>query len=101
MANHSGGDLFSRVAEAAQRAANDKAQYTEEIAQLQDTIEKYRISERTVVKDNDGMEDLKRENTSVRAPLSCTMKEPLMHMIAAREDWRPRDENECFVAVVG
>lgn len=66
MANHSGGDLFSRVAEAAQRAANDKAQYTQEIAQLQDTLEQYRASASTSVKGDDEVKELKRENISVR-----------------------------------
>ncbi|KAH0589374.1 hypothetical protein H2248_005132 [Termitomyces sp. 'cryptogamus'] len=65
VANHSGGDLFSRVAEAAQRAANDKAHYTKEIAQLQDTIKQYRASERTAIKVDDEMKDLKRKNTSL------------------------------------
>ncbi|KAG6862208.1 hypothetical protein C0995_002138 [Termitomyces sp. Mi166 len=65
VANSSGGDLFSRVAEAAQRAANDKAQYTKEIAGLQDTIERYRANDNTAVKDDDELKDLKRENTSL------------------------------------
>ncbi|KAG6868926.1 hypothetical protein C0993_007700 [Termitomyces sp. T159_Od127] len=69
VANSSGGDLFSRVAEAAQRAANDKAEYTKEIAQLQETIEQYRASERTSVKEDDETRNLKLENTSLHERL--------------------------------
>ncbi|KAG6865848.1 hypothetical protein C0991_011180 [Blastosporella zonata] len=70
VANSSGGDLSSRVAEAAQRAANDKAQYMQEIAELQDSIERYRAQDKSASLTDDQITDLKQENVSVSTLLS-------------------------------
>lgn len=45
MANSTGGDLSSRVAEVTQRASSDRARYNEEIAGLQALLEEYQERE--------------------------------------------------------
>ncbi|KAG6820995.1 hypothetical protein H0H93_008624 [Arthromyces matolae] len=66
VANNSGGDLFSRVAEVIQRAAMDKAHHVQEIAQLEDSIDKYRHRERSGGESSDEMTELQQVNLSVR-----------------------------------
>ncbi|GLB37166.1 hypothetical protein LshimejAT787_0402170 [Lyophyllum shimeji] len=72
VANSTGGDLSSRVAEATRRAANDKARYMAEIAQLQDSLEQYRAREQASVGaiSNTQTSELKQENMVLQEKLS-------------------------------
>ncbi|KAG5643612.1 hypothetical protein DXG03_000620 [Asterophora parasitica] len=82
VANSTGGDLSSRVAEAAQRAVNDKARYTEEIAQLQESLERARGQSSGTGSDAQ-ISSLRQENTLLQDKLDDqAMKlEALLHSL--------------------
>ncbi|KAF5385794.1 hypothetical protein D9615_002454 [Tricholomella constricta] len=69
VANSTGGDLSYRVAEAAQRAANDKVRYMEEITKLQDSLEQYRAREQMAVSAGSEISEVRRENTLLQEKL--------------------------------